>query len=157
MKNRFILPPLVLGMLLIVFSLKAQETEDLQKIKSKYNTDVPSAVLTPDVVETRIGTLNFFDGIPTEETAQKVYDNLDFSRGMETFLNGIPAASMEGLRRGLEEIGVKESYQVPIADRLMDSDPLFLTGNTSTVYAFPFINLEKDGATVVEIPAFVAE
>ncbi|MDA8595646.1 DUF1254 domain-containing protein [Flavobacteriaceae bacterium] len=153
MKNRFILPPLVLGMLLVVFSLKAQETEDLQKIKSKYNTDVPSAVLTPDVVETRIGTLNFFDGIPTEETAQKVYDNLDFSRGMETFLNGIPAASMEGLRRGLEEIGIKESYQVPIADRLMDSDPLFLTGNTSTVYAFPFLNLEKDGATVVEIPA----
>ena len=44
----------------------------------------------------------FFDGFPTKETSQnKVYDNLDFMRGVEAFLNVIPAASIEGLRRGL--------------------------------------------------------
>jgi hypothetical protein len=35
----------------------------------------------------------------------------------------------------------------------MDSKALFLTGNTSTVYAIPILDLKKDGPTVVEIPA----
>ena len=125
----------------------------LEGIQSKYKTDVPDYVLTPNKVETRIGTLEFFDGIPTEETAEMVYDNLDFIRGVESFLQGIPATSMEGLRAGMESIGAYNSNQVPIFDNLMDSKPIFLTGNTSTVYAVPFLNLKKDGPTVVEIPA----
>ena len=64
-------------------------------------TDIPEAITTPDRVETRIGTLEFFDGIPTKETSSRVYYYLDFSRAMETFLHGIPAASVEGLRSAL--------------------------------------------------------
>jgi hypothetical protein len=37
-------------------------------------------------------------------------------------------------------------------DELMDSQPLFLTGNTDTVYASGILDLEKDGPTAVEIP-----
>lgn len=42
-----------------------------------FNTYIPPDILTPNTVQTRIGTLNFVDGVPTAETAQKVYDNLD--------------------------------------------------------------------------------
>jgi hypothetical protein len=117
-----------------------------------YNNEIPERIMTPDAVESRIGTLEFFDGFPTEETTRKVYDNLDFIRGVETFLNFIPAASIEGLRRGLAELGANTSNQVVIFDGLMDSNPLFLTGNTDTVYALAMLDLERDGATVVEIP-----
>ena len=98
-----------------------------------YNTKIPESIMTPDRVKTRIGTLRFFDGIPTRETAELVYDNLDFLRGVETFLSGIPATSIEGLRLGLASLGAKNSNQVVIFDKLMDSNPLFLTGNSSTV------------------------
>jgi hypothetical protein len=118
-----------------------------------YNTKIPESIMTPDKVKTRIGTLRFFDGIPTKETAELVYDNLDFLRGVETFMNGIPATSIEGLRHGLASLGAQNSNQVVIFDQLMDSNPLFLTGNTSTVYCTPFLDLKKDGPTVVEIPA----
>ena len=128
------------------------DSNSIDEIRSKYNTEIPDFILTPDKVETRIGTLNFFDGIPTKETAKLVYDNLDFLRGVETFLNGIPATSIEGLRRGLASLGAENSNQVVVFDQLMDSNPLFLTGNTSTVYAVPFLNLKKDGPTVIEIP-----
>jgi hypothetical protein len=37
-------------------------------------------------------------------------------------------------------------------DQLADSNPLFLTANTDTVYAMVILDLEKDGPTVVEIP-----
>lgn len=131
---------------------KTNENLSLNKIKSKYNTDVPDDILTPNNINTRIGTLEFFDGIPTKKTAELVYDNLDFLRGVETFLNGIPAASLEGMRNGLAEIGITKNHQVPIADQLMDSDPFFLTGNTSTVYATPIVDL-TDGPVVIEIPA----
>jgi hypothetical protein len=117
-----------------------------------YNTKIPDYIMTPDKVETRIGTLKFFDGIPTRETASLLYDNLDFLRGVETFLNGIPATSVEGIRLGHIRLGVPNSNQALIFDELMDSSPLFLTGNTSTVYCSVILDLKKDGPTVVEVP-----
>jgi len=117
-----------------------------------HNTHIPPEILTPSRVETRIGTLEFFDGIPTKETAKVLYDNLDFLRGVETFLSGIPATSVEGLRRGQESLGAVSLNQVLIFDQLMDSNPLFLTGNTDTVYCSVFLDLETDGPTVIEIP-----
>mgnify|MGYP006145271385 FL=1 len=118
-----------------------------------YNNKIPESIMTPNEVKTRIGTLKFFDGIPTKDTAALLYDNLDFLRGVETFLNGLPATSLEGLRRGQVELGAKNSNQAVVFDKLMDSNPLFLTGNTDTVYCLAFLDLKKDGATVVEIPA----
>ena len=118
-----------------------------------YNTTVPVRILTPDKVQTRIGTLEFDDGLPTPATARVLFDHLDFVRGIEAFLNCVPAASVEAMRLGMEEIGVTSSHQVAIADQLLDSNPLFLTGNTDTVYVSGILDLERDGPTVVEVPA----
>ncbi|PCI51646.1 MAG: hypothetical protein COB45_14300 [Gammaproteobacteria bacterium] len=118
-----------------------------------FNQKIPSEIMTPDTVKTRIGDLNFYDGIPTDETLKRVYDNLDFIRGVDVFLNFIPANSVEGMRVGMKSLGVDDSNEVLIFDDLLDSTPLFLTGNTDTVYALAMLDLERDGATVVEIPA----
>jgi hypothetical protein len=118
-----------------------------------YKTEIPQKIMTPDVVETRIGELKFYDGMPTQETLDKVYDNIDFVRGIDVFMNFIPATSIEALRLGLLELGIDNSNKVVVFDKLMDANSLFLTGNASTVYASTFFDLEKDGATVIEIPA----
>ncbi len=117
-----------------------------------YNEKIPAEIMTPDTVETSIGTLNFVDGIPDANTAQKLYDNLDTLRAVETFLNFIPATSIEGLRLGQISQGATECNQVLLFENLLDSTPLFLTGNTDTVYCLGFLDLEKDGPTVVEVP-----
>jgi hypothetical protein len=117
-----------------------------------YNNRIPEQILTPNTVQTRIGTLNFVDGVPTAKTTRMVYDHLDFLRGVEVFLNFIPAASMEGIRLGMAKLGATRSNQAVIFDQLMDSNPLFLTGNTDTVYCMVMLDLEADGTTVVEIP-----
>ena len=118
-----------------------------------FNNKIPESIMTPDKVKTRIGTLKFFDGIPTKETAALVYDNLDFLRGVEAFMHGIPATSLEAIRLGSVAFGSKFAHQVIIFEKLMDSESLFLTGNTDTVYALPMLDLLRDGPTVVEIPA----
>ena len=117
-----------------------------------YNNKIPESIMTPDKVETRVGTLEFFDGIPTEKTAAALYNHLDYIRGFETFLNGIPAASLEAFRRGQASLGAKNYNQVMIFDQLMDSNSLFLTGNTDTVYVSVFLDLKKDGPMVIEVP-----
>ena len=118
----------------------------------KYNTPIPAKITTPDLVDTRIGMLEFTDGMPSAETAAVLWDHLDFIRGVEVFLNCIPAASLEAMHLGMRELGLDACHKVAIADELLDSNPLFLTGNTDTVYASVILDLERDGPTVVEIP-----
>jgi len=117
-----------------------------------YNTPIPEDILTPEEVETRFGTLKFVDGRPTPETSALMYDTLDFMRGVEVFLNFIPATSIEGIRRGMDTIGVNAAHKVAVFEDLMDSNPLFLTGNTDTVYASSILDLGRDGSTVIEVP-----
>jgi hypothetical protein len=111
--------------------------------------------MTPDTVETSIGTLKFFDGVPTSETVEMVYDNLDRMRGVEAFLNAMPGASIYALVKGQQSVGAIENHHVVVTEYLLDSNPLFLTGNTSTLYVFPSITTKKDGPIVLEVPAGV--
>jgi len=55
--------------------------------KMKMTTDVPSGVLTPNHMNTRIGELNSDDGVPTVKTAELVYDYLDFQHGVPSQQN----------------------------------------------------------------------
>ena len=123
-----------------------------RNIPTGYNTEIPSSIMTPDTVETSIGTLRFFDGAPLPETAEKAYEFLDKMRGVDAFLKGIPGASLQGLIKGAHSQGAVECHQVLIFDKLMDSNSLYLTGNTSTLYVLPNLDLKRDGPTVLEAP-----
>ena len=117
----------------------------------KMKTEIPASITTPDSVETRLGTLRFVDGFPDDATTQKVYDNIDFQRGVDAFLDAMPGASVEALRVGFRDAGVTDNQTVLIMETLMDSRSLFLTGNTETVYSLTWLDL-KDGPLVVETP-----
>jgi hypothetical protein len=120
---------------------------------AEVSKDVLDSISTPDKVETSIGTLRFLDGAPDQKTAEKVYDYLDTMRGVDTFLKGMPLASLAALIEGSRELGAIEANQVVYTDKLLDSAPLFLTGNTSTLYVAPDLDLKRDGPTVIEAPA----
>ena len=45
--------------------------------KYEYTTEIPEGILTPDKVETSIGTLDFTDGVPSKETAEKAKEALE--------------------------------------------------------------------------------
>jgi hypothetical protein len=113
-------------------------------------TPIPSNLLTPDSVDTRLGTLRFFDGFPDQSTVEKVYDNLDFIRGVEVFLNTQAAPSLLMNFEGMRSIGV-DGQTIGIFENLVDSKTLALTPNTQTVSMSGNIDL-KNGPIVVEIP-----
>ncbi len=118
--------------------------------KLKMTTNIPVEITTPDSVDTRIGTLKFFDGLPDKATVEKAYDNLDFLRGVDVFLNTMPGASLYAMRQGFRDIGAVDGT-IAVFQDLMDSKSLFLTPNTETVYAGTWLDLSK-GPVVVESP-----
>mgnify|MGYP001106401006 CR=1 FL=1 len=119
-------------------------------LAQEYAAETPAAVLTPDVVETqRLGTLRFFDGMPDEDTVRKAYDNLDFVRGVEAFLSGMPAASVYAMCHGFEQAGIP-AHTVGISEDLLDARSLWLTANSTTVYVTTCLDL-KQGPVVMEV------
>ena len=120
----------------------------------KFKADIPSTITTPDSVETRIGTLKFHDGLPDQETAKKIYDHLDFARGVEAFLAGIPATSVQALKNGFIEAGFPPNGPIGITEQLSDARTLYLTPNATVVYQWFCMDVAKE-PMVVEVPAAV--
>jgi len=111
---------------------------------------VPASLVTPDRVESSIGTLEYRDGAPTAETAQKVRDALAFTRALNVFNNSFRGASAYAIQKGFESIGAGDNAVV-IFSELMDSNSLFLTANADTVYYVAVLDLSK-GPLVIEQP-----
>jgi hypothetical protein len=118
--------------------------------KLKMTTDIPAQITTPDSVETRLGTLRFFDGFPDDATVEAIYDNLDFQRGVQAFLTAMPGASVYALREGFRSQGA-DNQTVLVMETLMDSKSLFLTPNSESVYNLMWLDL-KGGPLVIETP-----
>jgi len=102
-------------------------------------------------LETAIGDLEFFDGVPTDATIDKLYDNLDRSRAVDVYLNSSGAASLYGMRVGNAGIGAPANT-VTITEQLLKSESIYLTGNTNTLYALTYLEVKADSPLVVELP-----
>jgi len=118
----------------------------------KMTTPIPHQITTPDKVTTPIGTLEFFDGIPTTETVGTVYDYMDRARAVQAYVAMMPAVSTYSLREGQRDMGANDCNQILIWEQLGDSKSLVLTYNNTSLYTWGFLDLAKDGPTVIEIP-----
>jgi len=109
----------------------------------------------PDRIETSFGTLEFELGaFPTEETVQKLYDELDLQRATQAYMDFYPALSLHAIVKSqIRDFGFRNSSDIAVAagPGWKPSEP-FLTGNNSTVYAIASLDLKIEGPTVVEIP-----
>jgi len=112
--------------------------------------EVPESVVTPDVIQTHLGTLTFRDGAPSVETVDAVRDHLDHVRALDGYIAAHRGVSVTAIHQGLRSVGVEDN-DVMIFSELMDSESLFLTGNADTVYYMGFIDL-SEGPMVVETP-----
>jgi hypothetical protein len=113
-------------------------------------TTVPAAIGTSDRLESPFGTLEFEGGAPTDATAKKIKDALDFTRAVNVYNNSFRGASAYAIGKGLQSLGAKDN-SIVIFSELMDANSLFLTANCDTVYYMGVINLSQ-GPMVIEQP-----
>jgi hypothetical protein len=113
-------------------------------------TGVPESITTADKYDTRIGTLEFKDGMPNAATLEKVYDNLDRAHAFDAFMNTFQGANMAAIHKGFLAAGVKDN-EILVFSKLMDASSLFLTANADTVYFVGTLDL-TNGPMVLETP-----
>ncbi|WP_018970208.1 DUF1214 domain-containing protein [Rubritalea marina] len=113
-----------------------------------------SAEETPiKAYETRIGTLNFENnfenGIPTQESSQQLFSEIDFQRACQAYIWSVPFMGFYEWMFVHDELGVErgqivyhESYQSKLGG---------LTFNTSTPYVVTFADLTED-PLLIEMP-----
>ena len=142
-RKRFVLTTLASMIAAVLVSVPATA-------QYKMSTLTPPGIAAPDKIDTRLGTLNFFDGFPDKATVEKLYDNLDFQRAVQAYLLAIPAVSQAANRNAIRTLGPVNTV-VPIFEQLMDSRSIFLTANDNTVYSWTWLDLTK-GPLVLEVP-----
>jgi hypothetical protein len=125
-----------------IFVQAAPKTEPMSK--------TPPALITPDRVETRIGTLEYRDGAPTPATIEKAKDEVLYARAIDVFMNAFSGPSAYAIREGFHSIGAEDNTVV-IFSELMDSNSLFLTANADTIYTVATLDLTK-GPLVIDVP-----
>ena len=110
----------------------------------------PPSIVTPNKVESRVGRLEFKDGVPSRATAERLFDNLDFTYAYRAYVDNLRGVSIHALRKGMQDLGVKDN-EVLIFSELMDAKSLFLTANADTIYVMGSLDLSK-GPVVIETP-----
>lgn len=118
--------------------------------KMKMSTPIPDGIETPNKLETHLGTLTSFDGVPDKETTQKIYDDLDLRRATEAFLDSMQISSLNAMEKGMTSFGPPNTT-VMVFEDLMDSKALWLTPNTVSIYMGLWIEL-GDEPMVLETP-----
>ncbi|MGB5543772.1 MAG: hypothetical protein WBO15_10275, partial [Gammaproteobacteria bacterium] len=114
-----------------------------QKPEMKMTTPIPQNITTPAKVETSIGTLKFFDGIPIGDTTDVVYDYMDRARAVQVYVDMIPAVSTYSMLQGNLDMGAGKSNQILSWEQLGDSKALVLTYNNTSLYTWGFLHLDK--------------
>jgi hypothetical protein len=101
---------------------------------------------------TRIGELALESGYPSAAAIDKLYDERDFQRACQVHNWALPMVGFHALHLAQrDQIGVKDG-DVAIFLDLADKKGM-LTPNITTLYAFTFWDLGKNGPLVVEAPA----
>ena len=104
----------------------------------------------PDEVDTHIGKLTFDYGVPTEETSEKLYYEMDYHRAVQTYLWSLPIMGQAQWRQSYLDLYDMKPNQMVYASQFNDRS-LILTANESTPYLFGWTNVEKRAA-ILEVP-----
>lgn len=148
---------LLIGLILSITLISCNSPQTDKKINSTaipkmaMTTETPEGISTPNtLISSSLGELNFFDGVPVPETAEKVYDYIDLHNAVDAYVKGIHIASMEAMKRGIEEFGPANKTAL-LFEELMDSKAFWLTPNTTSVYMASWLEV-GDEPMVIETP-----
>jgi hypothetical protein len=103
-------------------------------------------------IDTRIGTLEFENGYPSDETIDKLYEEMDFQRAVQAYLWGLPMVEMAEWARNHHEVFGAGQFDFTTYLNFTEKQGI-LTANATTPYMMAFPNLLETGPLVFEIPA----
>ena len=97
--------------------------------------------------DTRIGTLQFEKGYPSDSTVEKLYDEMDFQRATQAYIWALPAVASMNLA-GTYQSSFDAKYGDLISLTTYEDLSSAITGNATTPYYFMAYDLNKLGPVV---------
>ena len=99
-----------------------------------------------------LAKLPFPGAYPTEESTKILKDELAFQRAVQTYLWSLPAMNMYAMCEGQRKVFDDDSNTLMIAKDRIDYRLEYTTGNPDVIYAFAWLDLKKEGPTVMDMP-----
>jgi hypothetical protein len=99
-----------------------------------------------------LSELEFPEAYPTDQAIEILYDEMLFQRATQSVLWSIPAMTLWYMKKGSEAQFGAGSNVLPIWKERLNSKTLVSTPNSDVIYAMGYIDLQKDGPTVIEVP-----
>jgi hypothetical protein len=103
-------------------------------------------------IDSRIGSLAFEDGYPTDTTVTKLYDEMDFQRATQAYIWAIPIVSFMKWQEQQETVFGMEDGDLVELESFRDRMGI-LTPNDTTTYLIGYLNLERTGPLVIDYPS----
>ena len=97
-------------------------------------------------------SLPFPENYPAKETAKRLYDELLFHRATQVVGWSLPAMTLWYMKKGSEAQFGEGSHVLVIWKDRLSAETIVSTPNSDVIYAMGYIDLKKNGATVVEVP-----
>ena len=120
------------------------------KTKSKLATTIFSGLFAA-IMASSLYAQDFHQGYPANtKSVQNLYDEMDMQRATQAYMWSFPAVSFQSMYEGSKAEGLNYGDMI-IADDYANSNSLFLTANTTTIYAQSNFTL-KDGPVVIDVP-----
>src|SRR5689334_11123353 len=82
--------------------------------------EIPASITTADKYDTRIGALEFKDGMPNASTMERVFDNLDRAHAFDAYMNTLQGVNMAAIHKAFQDAGVKDN-EIMVFSKLMDA------------------------------------
>jgi hypothetical protein len=97
-------------------------------------------------------SLPFPENYPTQETADKLVDEMLFHRATQVVLWSLPAMALWAMKKGSEAEFGEGSNIFPIWKDRLSAETIVSTPNSDVIYGMGYLDLQKDGPTVIEVP-----
>jgi len=100
----------------------------------------------------KLRSLPFPENYPTPEATQQLYDEMLFHRTTQVTLWSMPAMTLWFMKQGSEAQFGKGANVFPIWKDRLSAETIVSTPNSDLIYAMGYLDLQKDGPTVIEVP-----
>jgi len=103
-------------------------------------------------VETRIGRIEYENGYPSNESVERLFDEIDFQRACQAYIWGLPMLATQAFAHSFKnDLGGRWGDFIEV--KSFRDRSYGITANATTDYMFTWVNLEETGPMVIDVPA----
>ena len=113
---------------------------------------ITTTVSAENVYWKELRDLPFPESYPTKETTEQLHNEMLFHRSTQVVIWSLPAMALWAMKKGSEAQFGEGSNVFPIWKDRLSAETIVSTPNSDVIYGMGYLDLKKDGPTVIEVP-----